>query len=426
MIITYYWPPAGGPGVQRWLKFVKYLPESGIEPIVYIPENPTYAIEDETLLDKVPEGVTVLKRPIFEPYRFAELLSKKSSKTISRGIIANPKKQSVIQRLLLFIRGNFFIPDARKFWVKPSVKWLKSYIEENAISTVITTGPPHSVHLIGLGLKKQLGVQWISDFRDPWTSIGYHNKLKLTTAAQKKHKQLERLVLSNSDHVVVTSFTTKKEFEQLTDTPVTTITNGYDNEVEVNISFHDKFTIAHIGSLLSERNPHILWKALQELTQENELFRKAFRLHLIGAVSDDVLASIKSFGLEAFVTNTGYVSHNEAIIQQKSSQLLLLIEIDADYTKGIIPGKIFEYMASGRPVIAIGPEDADIKKIIDETGIGYFYTYKDFQILKQQLLTYFNAYDSGKLVSNTSRQIEKYSRKTLTNTLASIINKVNQ
>ena len=176
LIITYYWPPAGGPGVQRWLKFVKYLPDFGIEPIVYCPVNPSYPIVDKSLLAEVSADIKIIKQPISEPYRFANLLSKKDAKQISSGVIPKTKKQSVVQRLLLYVRGNFFIPDARKNWVKPSVEFLSDYIKDNNIETVVTTGPPHSLHLIGLQLKEQLGVKWLADFRDPWTTIGYHKK----------------------------------------------------------------------------------------------------------------------------------------------------------------------------------------------------------------------------------------------------------
>ena len=179
LIITYYWPPAGGPGVQRWLKFVKYLPQFGIEPIVYCPDNPSYPIIDKSLIDEIPEGIKVIKQPIKEPYRFAQLLSKKRSKTISSGIIPDKAKQTFTDRFLLFIRGNFFIPDARKAWVKPSVQFLSNYIKNEGISTIITTGPPHSLHLIGFQLKQKLKINWIADFRDPWTTIGYHRSLKL-------------------------------------------------------------------------------------------------------------------------------------------------------------------------------------------------------------------------------------------------------
>jgi len=238
LIIAYYWPPAGGPGVQRWLKFVKYLPEFDIEPIVYHPSNANYPIIDQTLKDEVFPNLTTLSQPIQEPYKLAKLFSKKS-KTISKGIISDANKQSIVERLMLFVRGNFFIPDARKNWVKPSINYLSNYIIENQIETIITTGPPHSLHLIGLKLKQNLKVNWIADFRDPWTTIGYHKQLKLTKAAQNKHKSLEKEVLNTADQVIVTSPSTKTEFETITKQPITVITNGYDTE-KVSVSSLDK------------------------------------------------------------------------------------------------------------------------------------------------------------------------------------------
>jgi len=205
LIITYYWPPAGGPGVQRWLNFVKYLPENNITPIVYIPENPSYPITDYNITNEIPEGVELITQPILEPYRWAQKISSKDSNTISKGIIPNQKKQNWKQKLLLWVRGNLFIPDARKFWVTPSVKFLSNYIKANQIETIVTTGPPHSIHLIGLQLKQKLNLRWISDFRDPWTTIGYHQKLKLTNWAKKKHRKQEQEVLNCADDIIVTS-----------------------------------------------------------------------------------------------------------------------------------------------------------------------------------------------------------------------------
>lgn len=425
LIITYYWPPAGGPGVQRWLTFVKYLREFDIEPVVYVPENPTYPLEDASLSSKIPEGITILKQPIFEPYRFAELFSKKETKTISRGIITRKEKQSLVQRMLLYIRGNFFIPDARKFWIKPSVNFLKEYLTKHNIKTIITTGPPHSVHLIGDRLKKQMDVQWIADFRDPWTTIGYHDKLKLTKRSIAKHKILEKQVLTAADQIIVTSFTTKKEFEAIANTPVSVITNGYDEEPIFETGLDTKFTISHIGSLLSGRNPKNLWKALHELTVENQDFSESFELQLVGAVSDEVLASIKEAGLSDFVVLKGYVSHQEAVKIQRSSQVLLLIEIDSKETQCIIPGKLFEYMVSKRPIIALGPKGADISIIIKETQSGHFFEYHEYWEIKNQLLQYFEAYQKGVLAS-TVTGIEKYSRRELTHELSKHLKRITE
>ncbi len=419
LIITYYWPPAGGPGVQRWLKFVKYLPDYNIEPIVYIPENPTYPFIDESLLNEVDDKVTILKHKITEPYNWASVFSKKG-KNISTGIIPDKKKQSFMQRLMLWVRGNLFIPDARVLWVKPSISYLSDYIQKNNIDTVITTGPPHSVHLIGLGLKELLNVKWFADFRDPWTTIGYHKELKLSRNAVSIHIELEQKVLNTADHVIVTSPTTKTEFEAITEQPVTVITNGYDVGTIGKQPFDEKFTLAHIGSLLSERNPLALWQSLSELIHEEEGFKEAFQLKLIGAVSQDVLITIADYKLDGYVNALGYVSHSEALIQQRKSQVLLLVEIDSPDTRCIIPGKLFEYMASERPILAIGPKDADISGIITNTNTGVFATYSEKEKVKETLLNYFRQYQQGNLTAHAIG-LQHYSRKNLTKQLAELL-----
>jgi len=420
LIIAYYWPPAGGPGVQRWLKFVKYFRDFNIEPIVYIPENPSYPIIDESLLDEIPEGIIVLKQPIKEPYKLAGILSKKGSKTISKGIIQEKKRQTFVEKLLLFIRGNFFIPDARKSWVNPSVKYLQDYIITHDIDTIITTGPPHSIHLIGLQLKKLLKFTWFTDFRDPWTTIGYHNKLKLLRPARLKHKKLEKKVLQTADHIIVTSPTTKREFESITKQPITVITNGYDvNSVGVT-TLDSKFTLAHIGSLLSERNPEILWRVLSDIIKDDKVFESQFQLNLVGSVSKDILRSLDEYQLSQFVNLVGYVSHEEAIRYQKQSQVLLLIEINSEETKCIIPGKLFEYMVSNRPILALGPKDADVAKIIKTTNTGAFFEYSEYNTLKAKILEYYVAFGQRNLKSHAIG-LQQYSRKMLTKQLALLI-----
>jgi Glycosyltransferase Family 4 len=420
LIITYYWPPAGGPGVQRWLKFVKYLKDFNIEPIVYIPENPSYPIIDESLLDEIPNDITIVKQPIKEPYKAAATISNKQSKTISKGIILDRKKQSIIEKLLLFIRGNFFIPDARKNWVKPSVSFLSSYIKEHHIDTIVTTGPPHSLHLIGLNLKQNFNLKWIADFRDPWTTIGYHKKLKLLRFARLKHKKLELEVLLNADQIVVTSLTTKREFEALTKKPISVITNGYDANTVGETVLDAKFSFAHIGSLLSERNPEVLWQVLRDIVRDDKVFQSQFQLNLVGAVSKEVLGSLDAHNLSQFVNLVGYVSHNEAISYQKQSQVLLLIEIDSEDTKCIIPGKLFEYMVSGRPILALGPKDSDVAQIIASTNTGDYFKYSEYENLKHKILQHFDAFRHHNLKSH-GIGLQQYSRKELTKKLSDLI-----
>jgi glycosyltransferase involved in cell wall biosynthesis len=420
LIITYYWPPAGGPGVQRWLKFVKYLPDFGIQPVVYIPENPTYPIVDENLVKEVSEKAIVLKHTIFEPYQIASFFSKNKTKKISSGIIPNQKKQSFLDKTFLWIRGNLFIPDARVFWVKPSVSFLEKYIAEHNIDTIITSGPPHSLHLIGLQLKQKLDVKWFADFRDPWTTIGYHKSLRLSAFAAKKHKHFENQVLNTADTIIVTSKTTKKEFEALTTKPIVVVTNGYDVEPVSNQVLDTKFSLAHIGSFLSERNPIILWESISELIDEIKDFKSHLEIKLAGAVSQEVLEVISQFGLDVYLNNLGYISHAEAIAHQKKSQVLLLIEIDSEDTKSIIPGKLFEYMVSGRPIIAIGPDGSDFSEIITQTNTGVFFDYSEKEILKSVILNFYNQFLEGRLQSN-GVGLQRYSRKNLTKELAQLI-----
>ena len=425
LIITYYWPPAGGPGVQRWLKFVKYLRDFGIEPVVYIPENPNYPMLDNSLENEIPEGITILKKPIFEPYQIAGLFSKNQAKTISKGIIADERNQSFLQKSLLFIRGNLFIPDARKFWIKPSVKFLKTYLKEKGIKKIITTGPPHSLHLIGLKLKQELDLKWIADFRDPWTQIGYHKKLKLNESSKKKHLSLEREVLNLADQIITTSFTTKAEFKEKTSKPISVITNGFDaeeNEAQTN-ELDGKFSISHIGSLLSERNPENLWKALAELVKENSDFEKDLELKLAGTVSEEVINSIKSAGLGDKLQLLDYVSHNQAIALQQKSRLLLLIEINSEETRGIIPGKLFEYLMSKRPILAIGPQKWDVRQILEETDSGQYFQYSERNKLKGVILSQYEKYKEGD-TNFVKGEISQYGRKNLTEKLASLIKSV--
>nr|WP_299381920.1 glycosyltransferase [Allomuricauda sp.] len=418
LVIAYYWPPAGGPGVQRWLKFVKYFRDFGIEPLVYVPKNPHYPLTDENLVAEVPEGIKILRRPIKEPYGWASLLSRKKTKTISAGIIEE-KDPSWVERTLLWIRGNMFIPDARKLWVKPSIKFLKEIIRTEGIETLITTGPPHSMHLIGLGLKEQMDVQWITDFRDPWTTIGYHKNLRLTKTSAARHKALEKQVLNTADKIVVTSKTTQKEFEQITTRPIQVITNGYDETLK-EVALDKNFTISHLGSLLTGRNPVGLWQSLQKLVTENPDFGSHLKIQLAGVVGKEVWKSICDHGLEPYTEKLGYVSHDKVLEIQKKSQVLLLLEIDAEETQGIIAGKLFEYFNARRPILALGPHKWEAGGMVREHHAGAAMHQGDTQRMEEVLLEWFQRYKQDKLGS-TATGIEKYHRKELTKVFANFI-----
>ena len=422
LVITYYWPPAGGPGVQRWLKFVTYFKEFGIEPVVFIPDNPHYPLQDKSIVSEIPEGIEIIRFPIKEPYGFAKIFSKKKTNQVSSGIITN-KNQSVLEKLLLWIRGNFFIPDARIGWVKPAVGFLKEYLAKNDMDIVISSGPPHSLHLIGMELQKQLHLPWIADFRDPWTTIHYHKSLLLTKASEAKHKALESLVLNSANHILVTSPSTAKEFSLLTTKPITVITNGFEPIKIDTPGLDTTFSIAHIGSLLTQRNPTYLWEVLSQIVKEDPIFDQDLEICLTGVVSDEVLSTIALAGLTNNTTIKGYVSHKEAVVLQHKAQVLLLLEQDSEDTKAIIPGKLFEYLQAARPIIAIGPKGSDIEGIINTTASGVYVSAHQKDVLKKQILLYYNAYKKEALFIS-SKNIELYTRKALTKKLAGVIKSV--
>lgn len=420
LVISYYWPPAGGPGVQRWLKFCTYLPDYGITPVVYTPLNPTYPIVDDDLTAEVPETLKVLKQPIREPYKLGATLSKKTTKTLSKGII--DQQPSMLQKLLLFLRGNLFVPDARRAWVRPSVNYLKQVLGEQHFDAVITTGPPHSLHLIGKRLKKDLGIRWIADFRDPWTTIGYHKELRLLPWVAAKHKRLEAAVLGAADQIIVTSPTTREEFADLTDKPITVITNGYDlkNKPADLPPLDKKFSIVHIGSLLVKRNPEPLWKVLAELCDQIPEFKEDLVLKFAGVVADNVRQSLDRSGLTKQAKYLGYVGHSEAIALQHSAQVLLLLEIDAPNTRCILPGKLFEYMMAARPVLAIGPKGSDMATILEQTQSGKFFNPTEESSLKAHIKNAYTDYKAGKL-QVSQKGIEKFERRALTGRLATFL-----
>ncbi len=419
LVISYYWPPAGGPGVQRWLKFVKYFSDNGIEPYVYIPENPHYPLVDASFTSEIPKEATIIKRPIKEPYGLAKLFSKRNTQNMSSGMLTQ-KNPSLLSKVMLFVRGNLFIPDARVGWVKPSVSFLSEYLVANHIDTIVTTGPPHSLHLIGLQLKEKLAVKWLADFRDPWTTIHYHKSLRLTRASEKKHKNLEREVLNNADYITVTSPTTKKEFEVITSRPIQVITNGYEEQSYEQVTLSTSFSIAHIGSLLTARNPIVLWEVLKELKEENSAFANDLSLVFAGVVSEEVFASLHSYGLQDQLDIHGYLSHEKALQLQRSSQLLLLLEMDQPETKAIIPGKLFEYLQARRPIVAMGPDGSDMEGVLTSTNSGQFFSPQGKKELKDHILDCYALYLNDELGTNGS-SIAHFSRKNLTTKMADLL-----
>lgn len=429
MIITYYWPPSGGSGVQRWLKMSKYFAELGWDPIIYTAENGEVPVMDESLLADVPDSTNVIKRPIWEPYNlYKKFTSRKKDEKMGAGFLDEKKrKKSAAENLSVWIRGNWFIPDARKFWIKPSIKYLTKYLKENPVDAIISTGPPHSMHLIALGLKKKLGITWIADFRDPWTDIDFYDQLKLTSTSDKKHRNLEKEVISTADTVVSVSWNWVKDLKEKGAKRSMVITNGFDpQDVEhVTNKLSKKFTIAHIGSMNKDRNPAELWKVLGALCKEEVKFKENLELQFIGKTDHAVFESIEEQGLSDVVTKTQYLPHTEVISAMSNAQILLLAVNDTPNSAGVIPGKIFEYLAVKRPILAIGPPEADSGRIIKETGAGRICNFSDYDSIQSAILSYYNYFLEDKLnVESIPKMIEQYSRKELAHKYINLLNEL--
>ena len=417
LIITYYWPPAGGSGVQRWLKFTKYLPKYSWQPIIYTPENPYFEVKDQALLNDIPAEAKIWKSPIWEPYALKDKLFGKGSESQSAGVITN--KKSLKNKVLNWVRGNVFIPDPKIYWVRPSVKVLLKKILEEDIHHIITTGPPHSMHLIGLGLKKAMpNLKWIADFRDPWSELDLLNEFQLNNSSMKKHKDLEREVLQTADVTLTVSETWVKDLKCLGGDRVELITNGYDaDDFELKPKTNDKFIIGHYGLLNHLRNPKNLWKSLNSLCDENTEFNNKLEIHLSGNIDGEVLAEIESYScLKAKVKQLGYLSHAQVLEQYNQADVLLLLLFNSKSGIGNYPGKIFEYFAAQKPILAFGPISSDAERLIKNTNTGKYFSYDDTN-LKTDILDLFNNPNNFDF-----ENMENFSREKLTYDLANLLN----
>lgn len=424
MIITYYWPPSGGGGVQRWLKFAKYLPEFGWEPIIFTPENPDFDQKDESLLKDIPPDIEVLKFPIWEPYGIFKKLS--GRKELRQGQVLDEGKTTFFGKLAIWVRGNLFIPDPRKFWVKPSVEYLDSILKTNEIKTIITTGPPHSVHLIGLNLRmKNPSISWVADFRDPWSSWDILDKLRLSSWARRQHRKLESNVFKVSTKVLTVSESWKEGFKSLGARNVEVITNGYDADdiPEPRETSDEKFRVCHAGMLNELRNPTSLWQVLADLTEEDPQFKSSLRISLVGILSRGVTEFIRGvMGGNENLELEGYVAHEEVFSRYNDSAVLLLILNDSKNASGHLPGKLFEYMALGKPILAIGDTNGDAARIIKEYNLGEIANPNDSKAIKSCIQSIYAKWKNGDV--SDSKPTDHFDRRNLTAKLARLLNEL--
>ncbi|NOS54698.1 MAG: glycosyltransferase family 4 protein [Cyclobacteriaceae bacterium] len=424
LIITYYWPPSGGSGVQRWLKFVKYLSQMGWEPIVFTPENPSFTIQDNSLLKDVPQSVEVIKLPIWEPYYLFFKISKiAGKKSVKQSDFISTGKKSIFQKLSSFIRGNFFIPDARIFWVKPSVSFLEDFIKSNKIDRIITTGPPHSIHLIGLKLKeKNPSLKWVADFRDPWSEWDLLDTLSLTRLARSRHKNLEKKVLTMADRIITIAPYHVKRLEALSGRQVDLITNGFDEDDFKGIVHQktSKFTIRHIGVVDELRDPRPVMEVIKAICLKDDLFQQNVLIEFIGNVNSTFKSYVMSdIILKSVARFVDQVPHAQLLKLYGETDLQLLVLAHTSIAPGNLPGKFFEYLASGNPILGIGPVDGDAGMVLSQSGGGKIFERSNEVGIKEAIQEFYLQWTKGDLTPNAANMV--YSRKQLTQQLIRIL-----
>ncbi|AFN74387.1 glycosyl transferase, group 1 [Melioribacter roseus P3M-2] len=425
LIVSYYWPPSGGIAVHRCLKFAKYLREFGWEPIVCTAENAEYPVIDESNFKDIPEGMTQLKTKIWEPYNLFKLITGKKKEERIHNVFLEEEEHTFAHKLGIWIRGNLFIPDARRFWIRPASKYLIKYLQENRVDAVFTNGPPHTNHMIAYKIKRKLGIPWHADFQDPWTQVDYFPQLMLNPISRKIHETMEQRVFKYADRVTICSNTWKRDLESIGAKNVGVIVWGYDEDDFKNIKepLSNKFTLSHYGSLGPDRNAKTLWRVLSELAKEDDKFAEDLEIELAGFIGKPVIDEIENLGLKKNLKLLPHLSRSETLKKMHRSQVLLLILNDMPNVNGRLPGKLFEYLASRRPILVVGPEESDASEIVTRANAGVTCDFRDYEKTRKTVTELYEKFKKKELASNET-DISEYTNRNLTKKLAGYLDEI--
>lgn len=412
LVITYYWPPSGGAGVQRWVKFIKYFKNQNIDPYIISvdPDFASYPVIDKSLINDIPENTNVYLTKTNEPYSIYKKIN--NNQTPYAGF-ANEGRPNFLQKIARFVRGNFFIPDSRKGWNDFAYKKAVKVLEKENIDTVITTSPPHSTQLVGLKLKETLNIKWIADLRDPWTDIYYYKSMLHTKWAKRKDLNYEKAVIEKSDKLVVVSDSIKQllinKSNLIQESKIHVIPNGFDEE-DFSVSStnkNNKFLLSYVGTITKDYPLHSIKKSITNLNINLEFTGKADH------PTKHLLNEIAGFN--------NHLKHKESINLLLASDMLLLVIPKIANNKGILTGKLFEYLGARKPILCIGPTDGDAAKIIQECKAGKTFDYSD----ENGIYEFIETCMSNEFIFENKNYLN-YCRRNLTKTLSKILNdKVN-
>lgn len=432
LVIAYHFPPLGWSGVQRTLKFVKYLPDFNWEPLVVTVGKNRFFVSDETLGEDVPQNISVV--------RIDDIVLKNITNQIMNDLIKyvhpsfdivgddllKQEYMSILNEYMAKIRNTLFFPDDAAAWANTVIQQVGNLVNMNDISIIYTTGRPWSTHIIGYKLKRKFHISWVADFRDEWTNNAYDEYDK-KSLCYKMEYALENEIVHYADKIITTSVISSENYRKIFDLPyekVHTITNGYDEEdfKNINKETSEKFTIIHNGALYSVRTPNNFLKALDNLIRQGKIDETKLSVKFIGTCEKQIREEIEETPMNRFITWVPYLPHKESIKETANADLLLLISGVTEKVRAMIPGKTFEYLRMNIPILSISPKDSAVERIILETKRGFNVEYDDISAMEKVILENYNRWTRKFEINWDNEAIKKYERKNLTKTLADIFN----
>lgn len=427
LIVSYYWPPAGGPGSIRVVKFARYLPRWGWKPVILTVQKGEFPYNDPGLADDLSTDLNIYRVKTLDPFAIYKNFSgKKADEALPVGLLTHQNTNNK-EKLAAWIRALFFIPDARVGWVPFAVQKGLKIIHDEKINLVFTSSPPHSLQLIGLILKEKTKLPWIADLRDPWTDIRFYQYIRRPFCTEKIDQFFEKKVLNSADHLITVSPSLASQFREKgrmqEDSKISVLPNGFDEADYVNLSIKktSKFQIIHAGNLLDHQNPDVLWQSLQRLSQEIPDFKKELKIRFIGRIHKTVAETLQQFGLTDNVEVQPFMPHRLLLQEILNAAVLLVVIPNVENNKGIVTGKLFEYIGSGRPILVIGPPNGDAADIVTRISNSAISDYADIDCCTEIIKTMYNAW-SKNIIQKSDLERKLFSRCYLTEKLSKIFN----